>query len=87
MRVAGGRNPGRQTKLTMSSLEIGDLTGKQHGHVMRDIRSMLESLGISAQSTFGARKKDASGRPVPYYNLPRRKVEILLTGYSTVSRA
>lgn len=77
----------RGGELTMSSEEIASLTGKQHGHVMRDIRAMLEDLGISTQSKFGASKKDGSGRAVPYYNLPRRETDILLTGYSTALRA
>jgi hypothetical protein len=41
--------------------ETADLTGKQHAHVMRDIRKMLEALGKDV-SGFGSIYQDAYGR-------------------------
>ena len=31
--------------MTMSSLEIAELTGKEHKHVLRDIREMIGTIG------------------------------------------
>lgn len=38
---------------TMSSLQIAELTGKQHAHVMRDIRKMVETISKANESTSG----------------------------------
>ena len=40
-----------QTEQTITSLEVAELTGKQHAHIMRDIRNLLDQ-GV-AQSNFG----------------------------------
>lgn len=70
---------------TMSSLEISDLTGKAHAHVMRDIRVMTEELG--GQSNFGSTYRDAQGKERACFNLPRRECLILVSGYSIELRA
>jgi Rha family phage regulatory protein len=72
--------------ITMSSLEISTLTGKDHANVMRDIRNMLEDLNVGALS-FEASYVSEQNKTLPCFNLPRREVDILLTGYSTTMRA
>lgn len=70
----------------MSSREIAELTGKRHQHIKRDIQSMCEQLGIDA-SSFGHIYLDNLNRQQTEYRLPRRKCEILVTGYDVVRRA
>ena len=71
--------------LTMSSLEIAELTGKQHKNVMRDIHNMLNQLEIhSAQ--FGAQYKDSTGRSLPMFNLPKDETICLIAGYNAQVR-
>ncbi len=71
---------------TMSSLEIAELTGKEHRNVIRDIRNMLNQLEIpSAQ--FCAQYKDRIGRSLVMFNLPKRETLILVSGYSVAMRA
>lgn len=72
----------------MSSREIADLTGKQHAHVMRDIRIMLDELwGNDGQSRFGSSYLNAQNKPQPCYNLPKHETMVLLTGYSVTLRS
>lgn len=72
-------------KETMSSLEIAELTGKQHAHVMRDIRSLLEH-GVS-ESNFGLGSySDANGQNRPCYNLTKKGCLILASGYDAKLR-
>lgn len=70
----------------MSSLEIADLTGKQHKNVLADIRNMLDELKINS-AEFSAQYKDVSGKSNLMYNLPKRETLILTSGYSAKQRA
>lgn len=71
---------------TMSSVEIAELTGKRHPDVLRDIRNMLEPLGM-AYEQFCSKVPSQGGRPVTVANLPRRECLILVSGYSVELRA
>lgn len=71
---------------TMSSREIAELTGKNHADVMRDIRSMLDSLKKDA-SSFADIYFDAYNREQPCYSLPKRETLILVSGYDVTMRA
>ncbi|WP_218586037.1 Rha family transcriptional regulator [Pseudomonas sp. 18058] len=56
-------------------------------HIMRDIRNMLEDSGGGDASRFAGIYLDAYKREQTCFNLPRREVDILLTGYSPPMRA
>ncbi len=76
------------TVQTMSSREIAELCGKQHAHIMRDIRQMLGELyPEGGQSKFGSTYLDKQGKPQNCYNLPKRECLILVSGYSMTLRA
>jgi phage regulator Rha-like protein len=50
----------------MTSMEIAELTGKQHFHIMRDIRNMEPAWEKVTQSKFGCSTyKDSTGRTLP----------------------
>lgn len=72
-------------KETMTSLEIAEVTGKQHQHIMRDIRAIL-SQGVDA-SNFGLTSyTDKSNRQSPCYELTKKGCLILASGYDTLLR-
>lgn len=66
---------------TMSSREIAELTGKEHKHVMRDIRALIEQ-GAIGQSNFGlVEYTDAKGEKRPMYLLDFNTTMTLLGRY------
>lgn len=72
-------------KETMTSVEIAEVTGKQHAHVMRDIRSLLER-GCD-ESNFGlVEYKDKKGESRPMYQLTKKGCLILASGYDALLR-
>lgn len=73
----------------MTSLEIAEVTGKQHAHVMRDIRSLLNQ-GVH-ESNFGLMYRinklgNGAERKDPYYELTPKGCLILASGYDAVLR-
>ena len=72
--------------LTMSSLEIAELTGKQHKNVLADIDKMLNELEIQS-AEFSADYHDDKGRVYGCFHLPKRETLILVSGYSALLRA
>ena len=72
--------------LKMSSLELAELTEKQHLHVMRDIRNLIEQEALT-ESNFGfSEYKDASGKMNPMYLLDFDATMLLITGYDPKRR-
>lgn len=73
--------------LTMSTVEIADLTGKRHDNVLRDADKMLEELADGGALKFEGSYKTAQGKEVRCLNLPKRETLILVSGYSVELRA
>ena len=72
----------------MTSREIAELTGKEHNHVMRDIRVMLVELhGEVGRSSFGSSYLNSQNKEQPQFQLPKREAMILVSGYSIQMRA
>lgn len=69
----------------MSSREIAALTEKQHQHVRRDIKNMLDQLEEDA-SKFERIYLDGMNRQQYEFTLDRELTETLLTGYNVLLR-
>jgi phage antirepressor YoqD-like protein len=74
--------------IAMSTREVAKLTGKRHGDVIRDVKVMLAELSLEddAELRHVETREDSRGYTSEIM-LPRREVEILLTGYSVSLRA
>ena len=58
-------------EVTMSSREIAELVGKQHNHVMRDLRVLSEQLGDMFEGVIqNTHRNEQNGQYYPIFNLP-----------------
>ena len=72
----------------MTSLEIAELTGKQHKHVMEAIRKMEPAWVNIAGSNFRLGSyKDANGQPRPCYQLTKTECLYIATKFNDEARA
>lgn len=69
----------------MTSIEIAEVTGKMHKHVIRDIRNLLEQ-GASETNFGPTYYKDKQGKEQPMYRLTPKGCLILASGYNVVLR-
>lgn len=76
---------------TMTSLQIAEITGKEHYNIMVDIRKeseILEAAGVEHQLKFQLiYHEDSYGRKQPCYNLSKSGVLQLAAKYDAVTRA
>lgn len=75
--------------LTMTSREIAELTGKDHGNVMRDIRAMVDAISMDSNLNPCAKSTTYTGkdgRQYPQYELDKDTCLTLLLGYDAAAR-
>ena len=72
--------------LTMSSREIAELVGKEHKHVMRDLRVLSEQLGDMFEGVVQVWTHPQNKQQYEEYAIKRDTCITLLTGYDSVSR-
>ena len=76
-------------KETMTSLEIAEVTGKEHKHVMRDIRVLLMQ-GVSGSnfglSSYKHHQPNGGTKDIPCYILTKKGCMILASGYDALLR-
>lgn len=78
----------QKDEVTITSLEIAEITGKEHMHVMRDIRETLNKVVLGGISKFGYTYQHPQNKQsYPAFRLPKREALILVSGYSVELRA
>ncbi|WP_261437804.1 Rha family transcriptional regulator, partial [Serratia proteamaculans] len=71
--------------VSMTTLEIAELTGKLHKNVLRDCEKLLNLAGLKnelSEETY----KDLTGRTLPLYRLTKKATFVLVSGYSAELR-
>lgn len=77
--IIGKRN---EERLITTSLKIAEKFGKEHAHVLRDIRDM-ECSDTFRESNFGLSSyKSAQGKALPMYEVTRDGFTLLAMGYT-----
>ena len=70
----------------MTSKEIAQLTGKAHTNVIRDIRTMLEELGLTPLSFEHTHVHPQNHQTYAVFILPKDLTLTLVSGYNVVMR-
>ena len=77
--------PQANNEVTITSLEIAELTGKEHKNICRDIVEQLGKIGDTLK--FERIYFDSQNRQRRMFELPKRESLILVSGYSVELRA
>ena len=72
-------------KETMTSLQVAEVTGKEHSNVMRDIRNLLKQ-GVGQFNFEESSYKNTQNKEQPMYILTKKGCLILASGYDAVLR-
>lgn len=72
--------------INMTSREIAELCGKEHAHVMRDIRAMFEQLESDEGGYIQKWRHPQNGQEYAVFALPKDLTLTLVSGYSVVLR-
>lgn len=72
--------------LTMTSREIAALVGKEHFHVMRDIRTLRTQLGALFGGSIQTWRHPQNGQTYDEFALDKDTCLTLLLGYDPVAR-
>ena len=77
-----------QSEQTMTSLEIAELTGKQHNDVLKAIRKMEPAWTLVTQGKFSlSTYQDTTGRTLPCYVLTKTECLYIATKFNDEARA
>lgn len=73
---------------TMSSLQIAEVAGKQHRHVLAAIRKMEEAwINVTGSNFRLSEYTDPTGRVLPCYNLTKEECLYIATKFNDEARA